>query len=208
MPPSPEGEGFDGCLGRAANGRPYRRGRLISAPMEFFMEVFPMSITYRTAGTADAARLLAYLKQVGSETDNLTFGADGIPFTEAQEAELLERMANSPHSRFFLALDGEKIVGNACVDGSANARMCHRRNLAITVLRDYWGRGIGTGLMERMLAFARETGAELVSLEVRSDNARAKALYRKFGFVSFGTFPKFLKIDGEYYNVDCMTLEL
>lgn len=167
-----------------------------------------MNITYRTAVPSDAAQLLEYLKQVGGETDNLSFGADGIPFTPEQEAALLERIANSSRSRFFLALDGEKIVGNACVDGSANARLCHRRSLAITVLRDYWGHGIGKGLMERMLAFARESGAELVSLEVRSDNVRAKALYRKFGFVRFGTFPKYFKIDGEFYDVDCMTLEL
>ena len=167
-----------------------------------------MEITYRTAVPSDAAALLDYLKTVGGETDNLTFGAKGIPFTVEQEAALLERIADNPRSSFFLALDGEKIVGNACVDGSPNARLCHRRNLAVTVLRDYWGRGIGTGLMQRMIDFSRETGAELVSLEVRSDNERAKALYRKFGFVSFGTFPKFFKIDGQYFDVDCMTLEL
>ena len=167
-----------------------------------------MNITYRTAVPSDAAQLLEYLKQVGGETDNLSFGAAGIPFNVEQEAALLERIAKSELSRFFLALDGEKIVGNACVDGSANARLRHRRNLAITVLRDYWGRGVGTGLMERMLAFARESGAELVSLEVRSDNERAKALYRKFGFVSFGTFPKYFKIGGQFFDVDCMTLEL
>ena len=34
----------------------------------------------------DAAQLLAYLKQVGSETDNLTFGAEGLPGTAEQEA--------------------------------------------------------------------------------------------------------------------------
>ena len=166
------------------------------------------SISYRTAVPSDAAQLLEYLKTVGGETDNLTFGKDGIPFTVAQEEALLERLANSPHSRFFLALDGERIIGNACVDGNNNARLRHRRNLAITVLRDYWGRGVGSGLMERMIAFSRETGAELLSLEVRSDNARAKALYRKFGFQSFGTFPKYFKIGGQYYDVDCMTLEL
>ena len=124
------------------------------------------------------------------------------------DTALLERIAASPHSRFFLALDGERIVGNACVDGSGNPRFRHRRNLAITVLRDYWGKGIGSGLMERMIAFARESGAELLSLEVRSDNARAKALYRKFGFVPFGTFPKYFKIDGQYFDVECMTREL
>jgi len=167
-----------------------------------------MSIIYRTAVPSDAAQLLDYLKQIGGETDNLTFGADGIPFTVEQEAALLERIASSPHKRFFLALDGEKIVGNAVVDGFGNPRFRHRCTLAISVLRDYWGRGIGTGLMEQMLSFAREIGAELASLEVRSDNERAKALYRKFGFQSFGSFPKYFKINEQYFDVDCMTLEL
>lgn len=121
---------------------------------------------------------------------------------------LCEWTEKSPCSRFFLALDGDRIVGNACVNGSGNPRFRHRRSLALTVLRDYWGKGIGTALMEQMIAFARETGAELLSLEVRSDNQRAKVLYRKFGFTTFGTFPKYYKIGGQYYDVDCMTLEI
>lgn len=167
-----------------------------------------MCIRYRTAVPADAAQLLEYLKTVGGETDNLTFGSDGIPFTVEQEEALLARLAQSAHSRFFLALDGERIVGNACVDGNGNPRFRHRRNLAITVLRDHWGQGIGSCLMEQMIAFSRATGAELLSLEVRADNERAKALYRKFGFTTFGTFPKYFKIGDRYYDVDCMTLVL
>ena len=167
-----------------------------------------MSIIYRQAQPADAAKLLEYLKRVGGESDNLTFGAAGIPFSVEQEEALLKRIAQSPRSRFFLALDGDEIVGNACVDGSNNARLKHRCSLAITVRKDHWGQHIGTGLMEQMIAFARAAGAELLSLEVRTDNERAKALYRKFGFRSFGIFPRYFKINGEYVDVDCMTLAL
>lgn len=167
-----------------------------------------MGIVYRTAEPGDAAKLLEYLKTVGGESDNLTFGTEGIPFTVEQETALLERTAQNPRSRFFLALDGEEIVGNACVDGFGKPRFRHRKTIAISVRKDHWGMHIGTGLMERMIAFARADGAELVSLEVRSDNERAKALYRKFGFRTYGTFPKFFKIGGQYFSVDCMTLDL
>ena len=167
-----------------------------------------MRIRYRPAAPSDAARLLEYTKIIGGETDNLTFDANGLPYTEEQEAAVLERFAASPNSRLFLALDGDEIVGNACVSGNGNPRFRHRSELAISVLRDYWGNGIGSGLMEQMIAFARQTGAELLSLEVRSDNERAKALYRKFGFTCFGTFPKFFCIDGQYYSADYMTLDL
>ena len=167
-----------------------------------------MGITYRTAAPEDAEKLLEYTKIVGGETDFLTFGVDGIPFTVEQEAGLLAQMADSPHSRFFLALDGDRIIGSSTVNGFGNPRLRHRATVAITVLRKYWGRGIGSGLMARMIAFARETGAQLLSLEVRSDNERAKGLYRKFGFTSFGTFPKYFKLDGQFYDVDCMALSL
>lgn len=62
-------------------------------------------------------------------------------------------------------------------------------------------------LLARLRALEQEN-AELLSLEVRSDNERAKALYRKFGFTTFGTFPKYFKIGGRCYDVDCMTLAL
>lgn len=40
-----------------------------------------MNITIQRATTADAAAILEHLKQVGGETDNLTFGAEGMPFS-------------------------------------------------------------------------------------------------------------------------------
>ncbi len=167
-----------------------------------------MEITYRKAAPADAARLLEYLKTIGGESDNLTFGAEGIPFTVEQEERFLASQANSSHTMILLALDGEEIVGNATIDGNVKPRFRHRRNLAISVRKDHWGRGIGSGLMERLIAFARDTGAEVVSLQVRSDNERAKALYRKFGFQFFGTYEKFFKIDGEYFDAEYMNLYL
>ena len=59
-----------------------------------------MSITYRTAGPGDAEALLKYLRQVDRQTDNLTFGKDGIAYTVEQEAALLGRIAESVRSLF------------------------------------------------------------------------------------------------------------
>ena len=167
-----------------------------------------MEITYRAARPSDAAQLLSYLKAVGSESDNLTFGADGIPLSVEQEEHILENLSKSSHSTMLLAFDGETIVGNGCIEGSRNLRFRHRCSLAITVRKAYWGNGIGSELMRRLIAFARESGAEVVSLEVRSDNERAKALYRKFGFTCFGTFEKFFKIGDVYFGADYMNLYL
>lgn len=167
-----------------------------------------MEITYRRAQPADAEKLLEYLKAVGGESDNLTFGAEGIPFSVERERQLLENRAASDVSMILLALDGAEIVGNGTVDGSRNPRFSHRRNLAITVRKPYWGQGIGSGLMERMIEFAKNGGAEVLSLEVRSDNVRAKSLYQKFGFETFGVYPKFFKFGSDYFDADYMVLRL
>ena len=43
-------------------------------------------LTIRPAHSEDAAAILAYLRQIGAESDNLTFGPEGLPITEEQES--------------------------------------------------------------------------------------------------------------------------
>ncbi|MBQ3010574.1 MAG: hypothetical protein IJD81_05245 [Oscillospiraceae bacterium] len=54
-----------------------------------------MNVLIEKAVPADAEAILAYLKRVGGETDNLTFGREGLPFTVKAETEYLSDMENS-----------------------------------------------------------------------------------------------------------------
>ena len=164
-----------------------------------------MSVTIRRAGAADAQEILEYLKIVGGETDNLTFGAGGIPVTEAQQAAYLASIAGSEKDLFLTAwLDG-KLVGSASYATFSKRRMAHRGEFGISVRQSAWGLGIGTLLLERLLAFAKDTAkADIVSLEVRSDNVRAIRLYEKFGFEKIGCFRGYFKIRGQLIDVDIM----
>ena len=108
----------------------------------------------------------------------------------------------------LVALDGERIVANASLEANRVARFSHRSELSITVLKEYWGKGIGSRLMEMMIDFAKENNIELIYLEARADNERAIRLYEKFGFVKKGEIDKFFKIGGEYFGGVIMTLEL
>ena len=63
--------------------------------------------------------------------------------------------------------------------------------------------------MEKIIEFAKNVArADIISLEVRSDNARAIHLYQKFGFEKFGTFKGYMKIRGEFVDFDFMNLYL
>ncbi len=155
----------------------------------------------------EAAALLEYLKIVGGETDNLSFGAEGVPLSLEEEQAYLRAQCDSvDNAQYFAKVNGE-IIGTASLNRRSN-RMRHRGVFGISLKRAWWGCGAASALMETILAFARENGFEQLNLEVRSSNARAIHLYEKYGFQKLCTLPRFFKLNGEYIDFDLMNLEL
>ena len=166
-----------------------------------------MSIRIEKAILSDAAKLLKYLKQVGGETDNLTFGPEGMPFSVEAEAEFISSMENSIDNIMLLAKSDDKIVGCASLNRLPR-RMKHRGDFAISVAKEYWNKGIGSQLLNNIIAFAKENNFEIIDLQVRSDNKSAIHLYEKYGFKKIGEHPAFFKIDDENISFYIMCLEL
>ena len=159
------------------------------------------------ARAEDAAALLDYLKIVGGETENLSFGAEGVPLSiEEEQAYLRAQCDSADNAQYFAKVDGE-IIGTASLNRRSN-RMSHRGVFGISLKKAWWGCGVASALMDAILAFAKENDFEQLNLEVRSDNARAIRLYEKYGFRKLCTFPHFFKINGEYVDFDLMNLEL
>ena len=159
------------------------------------------------AQAEDAAALLDYLKIVGSETENLSFGAEGVPLSpEAEQAYLRAQQESSDNAQYLAKVNGE-IIGTASLNRKPR-RMSHRGEFGISLKKAWWGCGAASALMEAVLAFAKENGFEQLNLEVRSDNARAIRLYEKYGFRKLCVFPNFFKINGAYIDFDLMNLEL
>lgn len=166
-----------------------------------------MSITIEKAVPADAAELIEYLKQIGSETDNLTFGAEGLPFTAESEAAYLAQLENSRDDIMLVAKENGKIIANASINRLPR-RMCHRGEISVAVVKEHWNRGIGGRLLCRLIAFARENDFEIIDLQVRSDNLQAIHLYEKYGFQKLCTYPEFFKVGSQYVDFDYMCLRL
>lgn len=159
------------------------------------------------ARPVDAVQLLAYLKQIGGETDNLTFGPEGLPVTEEQETAYLQRMLESADDVQYVVRYNGSIVADASCHRLPR-RMNHRADIGISVAKEYWGRGLGSALMEEMIAFAKQRGIRQLNLQVRSDNTRAIHLYEKFGFQKICTFPAFFCVNGMDVDFDLMNLYL
>ncbi len=68
--------------------------------------------------------------------------------------------------------------------------------LTLAVDKQARGQGLGRALATALLASLRAAGAHRVSLEVRSSNAPARALYASLGFAPERTRPRYYR-DGE-----------
>lgn len=149
----------------------------------------------------------AVLKIVGGETDNLSFGAEGVPLAPEEEQAYLRTQVDSPdHVQYLARVDGE-LIGTASLNRKPG-RMRHRGVFGISLKRAWWGCGAASALTEAVLAFARENGFAQLDIEVRSDNVRAIRLYEKFGFRKLCTFPAFFRIGGQDIDFDVMLLQL
>lgn len=166
-----------------------------------------MALIIEKATATNAKEILDFLNRIGSETDNLSFGAEGLAISVEDEAKYLSKIKNSDDSVMFVAKLNDKIVGNASLNRFSR-RMQHRGELSVAVLKDFWGQGIGTTLLNSIIDFSVENQFEVLDLQVRSDNSSAIHLYEKFGFKKIGTHPAFFKINGEKIEFDYMCLEL
>ena len=165
-------------------------------------------IEIREASPEDAAAILDYYKIVGGETHNLSFGSEGKPISLEEEKVYLADLLAAKRSVAYLALLAGEIIAKASISNFSRERLKHKAYVAISVKRDYWGVGIGTLLMEKLITFAQKAGLELLTLDVLSENQRAISIYEKLGFERYGRLEKSNLIEGKYYSTDAMKLDL
>ena len=159
------------------------------------------------ARAEDAAALLEYLKIVGGETENLSFGAEGVPIPPEAEEAYLRAQEDSADNSQYVAKVGTEIIGTASLIRKHN-RMSHRGVFGISLKKAWWGCGAARAMAEAIIDFARKNGFSQLNIEVRSDNVRAIRLYEKLGFRKLCTFPAFFRIDGRDIDFDLMNLSL
>ena len=125
-----------------------------------------------------------------AETDFLLSYPDENSFNPEQEAQFLEEKTKSTNEIEIIALVDGKVVGTAGIEAvGTKYKVRHRAELGISILREYWGLGLGRALTEACIQCARDAGYIQLELNVVAENERAVALYRKIGFEEFGRNP-------------------
>ena len=105
----------------------------------------------------------------------------------------------------FVAVTAAEIVGSLHLERSRFGF----GEIGMAVAREWRGRGVGSALLAAAIEWARGRGLHKLSLSVFPHNARAIALYRKFGFVEEGRRVKhYRRVSGELWDALDMGLLL
>jgi putative acetyltransferase len=162
-----------------------------------------MTITIRRAVPGDAA---AYARFMGHP--DVYAGLMQVPFTD-EEIWRVRLAEYSTPGKLDLPLTAEldgDVVGSAGLHPCGTAlRRRHAMTLGISVAPEAQGRGVGSALMAAMCDYADNwMGTLRMELNVYTDNERAIALYRKFGFEIEGTLKGYAMKNGRYADVYAM----
>lgn len=136
-------------------------------------------------------KMLTYIKTACGETEFLARTPEEWEGVSLENEEKWIKNGRESKNTLLIAcyVDGA-VVGNCEITFRTGVKVCHRATLAIAVLKEYWGLGIGSAMFEELLAAAKaRPETEIVELEFVEGNDRARALYEKFGFLIVGERP-------------------
>ena len=122
-----------------------------------------------------------------------------ICFSDPWSENLLREELEQSYSLFLTAFMGDEVAGYIGAQHLGDcAYICN-----VAVSPAFRRQHIGYALMDAQIGLARLAGMNEVTLEVRTSNEAARALYEKIGFVHLGTRPGFYsnpKEDAEIYS--------
>lgn len=168
------------------------------------------SCLLRNSTAGDGEAVLDVFNRTHGETDYLLTYPDENRFTASQEADFLQRKADSENSVEILAVVDGIVAGTAGIDIlGVHDKIKHRAEFGIAIAKEFWGLGIGKHLMEACIECARKAGYLQLELEVAAENERAVEMYKRAGFIEYGRNPKAFRLrTGEYQELIDMRLEL
>ena len=156
----------------------------------------------RPATTADYQQWRDVYEQVAAE--GRWIGAEQAPPHESMRPRF-DASIEAPDRLTLVAEAEGSLVGGLLADYSRPGVV----QLGMLLLEEWRSRGIGSALIQACIEWAKDQGSHKITLEVWPHNARAIALYERFGFVAEGRLRRhYRRRSGELWDSLVMGLVL
>jgi len=130
-----------------------------------------LELLVRNAVASDARALRETTQRTHAQTDYLLSYPDEQSADDEQEARSLEETERSCNEVELVAIIDGRIVGSAGVSAVRSRRkVAHRARFGISILKEYWGMGIGRMLMDASIDCARQVGYTQLELAAGAGN--------------------------------------
>jgi RimJ/RimL family protein N-acetyltransferase len=170
-------------------------------------------VSIRPAGPDDFDDWVELFEAVAAEG---TWLGSEAPFDRDARRRGYDQTMADPDAAIFLAQPAQSGEPGQARAGGGQVGQIYIRvdpsgvaDLGMAVADGFRGQGVGGALMEAAIDFAREHGAHKVTLQVWPHNARAIALYERFGFEHEGRLRRhWRRRNGELWDALVMALVL
>lgn len=164
----------------------------------------------RSPREEDIPGMLDYLYVSAGETEFiLRYPEECAKYTVENEKTLIDRMNASSNEAMLVCIVEGRLAGNCQIGWSKGIKTRHRASVAIALLSEFWGQGIGTKFFEKLIHIAEENEIMQMELDFVEGNTRARALYEKMGFRITGVKPNAIRLkDGTLLNEYSMIREM
>lgn len=150
-----------------------------------------MECCLRNATENDGQLVLDNFNLTHAQTDYLLSYPNENNFDVTQESQFLKEKTDSENEIEIIAIVDGTVIGTAGIGAvGTKYKVRHRAEFGISVLKEFWGLGIGRALMTSCIECAKAAGYSQLELNVVAENVRAISMYEQAGFVEYGRNPK------------------
>ncbi len=157
-------------------------------------------IEIRQASQGDENNLIELFNALYRESDFLLMEPGEFDLTAEEQAQLIEKYSTSKSQVLLIAENKGNIVGFLGGTGGKINRNKHSIHIAMGVLENHQGKGIGSQLLQVFINWAVSNQYHRIELTVMEANYKAKFLYESMGFEIEGLKRNSLKVNGNYTN--------
>ena len=162
--------------------------------------------------TNEHATRLHALRREALSAEPTAFGASPEDCAFRELAAVEAHLGNPDRAVFAIADPDqlERLVAMAGIIRETRKKLQHRSSIwGVYVCPIYRGRGFGRAVVEACVHHARTwAGVDSVALSVSGEGTAARALYESLGFITWGTEPDSLRVDGSSVSQHHMLLKL